>query len=434
MRKERRVQTLGVRDHFVAADVELEVTSLLVSHYAVNEKMSYEEIQQMTGLSRATVARRLQHAKNAGYLVERPELYVPPQFAAAFQDKIRECKLQHDLLVRLRSYGVRAVTVVPDKQVLPPERHELHIRVGKAAAARISQALSGRTGYIGVNWGHSVRHCVQQLERPAGSSQGLVFVPLMGNLSVDESNEKEYEEVWKCSANRLAGLASNVFPDSTALWLTTPAIIPKVFQPNSSDPDLYEQQERELSVIWTFLEEDASYQKVFGKGHHRAPGTAARGVGVGSESSDDSRRTYGIIRELDTIITGMSALEPESALCAMAKLVNEDELPILHSGGYVGDLSGHPICCANGAQSTPEARRLADAISALVVSATPQDFVRVADKARTLEDERKGVFLIGHGEAKAKAFLAACQMRAINEIITTRGTAVEMINLIDQHV
>lgn len=426
MRKERRPQRAGLRDHVVAADIELEVTSLLVSHYAVNESMSYEEIQKMTGLSRATVARRLQHAKAAGYLVERPELNIPAHYAAAFQEKIRECKLQHELLIRLRSYGVRAVIVVPDKQVLPPERHELHRRVGKAAAMRVSQALTGRAGYVGVNWGHSVRHCVEQLDRPAGSSKGLVFVPLIGNLSVDESNEKEYEEVWLCSANRLAGLASNMFAGSAALWLTTPAIIPKSFLPQSTDPEKYEQEEKDLSVIWSFLEEDASYQRIFGKGHHRRS--------ENNQERDEPARPNGIVRELDTVITGMSALQPESALCTMAKLVDEKELPVLHDAGYVGDLTGHPICCANGAQATPEAKRLAEGISRLVVSATPQDLVRAADKARTLDDDTRGVFLVGHGEAKAKAFLAACQMRAVNEIITTRATASEMISLIDSQL
>ncbi len=414
MRATKKRQYVGPGDHVAGADTYQEVESLVVAHYAVEENMSYESIQAMTGLSRATVARRLQYAKSAGWLVERPVLTIPHPLAAAYEEKIRDCALQRELTLRLRSYGVRAVCVVPDKQVMPPEHHEVHQRIGQASAARISGALAGRTGYVGVNWGHSVRYCIQQLTRPSVPSDGLVFVPLMGNLSVDESNEKEYEEVWLCSANRLAGLASQVFSGSTCVHLTTPAIIPRLFMPVSEHPDERAKQEETLTIIWSFIMENISYNQVFGAGHHdpKAPNSG------------------GLIGELDTIITGMSGLQIESALFAMAKLVTEPELRVLRDGGFAGDLGGHPIRSEAGTEVDPKAERLANAVSRLVVSPKPGDFVRVAEKARILDDDRKGVFLMGQGKAKAEAFVAACRMRAVNELFTSRETAAEMLRIL----
>jgi len=71
------------------------------------------------------------------------------------------------------------------------------------------------------------------------------------------------------------------------------------------------------------------------------------------------------------------------AVVTIANLVDDSELAMLRANGYVGDLGGHPIFDCELGKPSDEARALADSVSKLVISALPEDFRRVAQKAET---------------------------------------------------
>ena len=411
-------------------DVDLE--SLVAAHYAVHLEMSYDRIAAMMGLSRASVARRLQHARLKGWLLQ-PELVVPEDHMADFERKVRCVSLGDKLVELLSPYGLRRATVVPDQRTLPDLEHEVSQRVAQAAAIRVSDALmererersqrrlSGRSRerIVGINWGYSVRWVVQFLRHPELLNPRLQFVPLLGNFSIDEANEKEFEEAWLCSSNRLARQASEIFGARQPRRLTTPAVIPNVFEKGN------------LTTIWRFIEEDISYQRVFGRGHHRPlPGT----------NGEEAHTGESLLGRMDTMITGMSALDAGSSLATMTGLIDETtDLARLKAAGYRGDLGGHLIMDPEDPVTDPEMMAVAESLSKRIVSPTPQDFTRVARRSVAEKNTNTGVFMVGvmkpeesnnGSPGKAGAFLAACRMGAVNELFTDRATAAKMLRLL----
>lgn len=398
----------------VESNVDIDVESLVVAHYAVDLHMSYEEIQDMMALSRATVARRLQHAKVREWLVEEPRLTIPGHLQEAYEQRVHETELQNRLVDRLErdNCGLRSATIVFDKQVKYAQPHEISQRVGQAAAARLVGVLANRGGTIGINWGHAVRWTIEYLPQdpPGGRpNRKLKFVALMGNFAVeepeDENSRKVYEEAWQCSSNRLARLAGERLGTIEPKRLNTPAIISSNFRG----------VEGKLRTIWEFIQEDLSYKLIFGVGHHD------------QEAGGEAK---GLIGEMDTIVTGMSALQADSALVSIARLATPDELEKLRSAGYVGDLGGRPIDDPRAEVVDEKAKEIAGELSQLVIGPLPEDFTRVAEKARRAGDNRTGVFLVSTGRRKARALIAACRRRAVNELFTDRATAVEMLDIL----
>jgi len=389
---------------------ESDVESVVVAHYAVNLQMSYEDIERMLGLSKATVARRLGHVKEMQWLLP-PKLSPPPPLQEECLRRVQCVDLQQQLQDLLKPYGLHRVTVLQDKRVRDDEPHEVLIRMGQAAATRLVEALGGRDRssepdgvVVGVNWGYSTRWTIQHLTQQDSSNSDLAFVPLIGNLSVEDQREKEYEEAWRCSANRLARQAGERFMAREARRLTTPAIIPRKFLGNRE----------KLDTVWEFIEQDPSYLRIFGSGYHN-----------GTANQDET-----LIGRMDTIITGMSALEATSSLVEMARLIDQHELDQLRNAGYLGDLGGHLIHDPEQKITHEATRKLAESLGDLVISARPDDFRAVAQRADPGKRPWTGVFMVGRGVGKAPALLAACRMGAVTELFTDRATAQRMAELL----
>lgn len=392
---------------------ELDIGSLVVAHLVARENMSYEEVQELTGCSRATVARRLKHAKKKGWLLERLELQVPQGLKAlrdAYVEQVHHLSLEQSLLAHLQRYGVRNVTVVSDHESRRAGAWVVPRRIGRAAALRLAEALQNQSGVVGVNWGWSTMWAIQLLPQPVRPKPDVVFVPLMGNLSIDQRLSEQYEQSLMCSANRLSRLAGEVY-GAPFRRLTTPAFIPKRF----ATAPVGEGSEEALNTVWSVIEEDLSYLDVFGAGHRSGASTSGAGL----------------VDRMDMIVTGMSGLETTSTLTTMARLIDERELGALREAGYVGDLGGHFIRDPMLPPGDPQVGQLADAISGLVVSAKPEDFVRTARRARETGNENGGVFMIGRRPQKAPAFIAACRMGAVNELFTDEQTAQRMLEILE---
>lgn len=393
---------------------DTDIESCLVAYYLAEESYSHERIGEVTGLSRATIFRRLEHAKRNGWLETRQELVCPLALRRLCQGRLRDYRLEERLVEHLRTYGLRAAIVAADSEMPNEKDDQIVQRIGSLAAKRLSSVLDTGRHTVGINWGWATQMTVEGLQRVAGANEYITFVPLMGNLALDEKTTA-YEEAQQCSANRLARLASEAFGAPSPRRLTTPAIIPERFSRDG--------MEVQLDAVWDFINDDISYQRVFGDRHHQLA-AGKENVPGGARQRDTS-----LLGATQIIVTGMSALTKQSSLVYLAKLVlpGSDELETLTRGGYVGDLGGHPIADPVNAGVDPRASELARKVSSLVISPTPADFVRVAEKARRSRDNRRGVFMIGCGPKKGTAFLAAIRMRAVNELFTDRKTALEML-------
>src|SRR5207302_5219014 len=95
------------------------------------------------------------------------------------------------------------------------------------------------------------------------------------------------------------------------------------------------------------------------------------------------------------------------------------DLPVLEAAGVVGDLALHLIEDSEVRSPAPVVAEIND----LIVGASPQDFVRVADRHRRGESEGLGVIVLAVGAWKARILSTAIRLRAVNELITDLETA-----------
>lgn len=390
---------------------EQDIESLVAAYLAVEEKLSYEQIQRLMNTSRATVARRLQHAKQQGFLIEQPLVRPPSKEAEkSLQDRIYDAKMQQDVRLMLQGYGLRRVTIVPDTPLATGDPYGVLRRVGFAAAQRLYSLFSDKGGVVGVNWGHAVQAAVEALSQEEDDNPSLMFFPMLGDFSVDEGSPEQYAEAMNCGANTLARRAADAFRAPTPWRLTAPAVISSAV---ATTPE-------KLDTIWELVEQDVSYVRVFGRGYHHTP------TGQTQQPPDPNA----LIRRATAIITGTSSLHADSTLASVARVLEPDEFDLLRKAGFAGDLGGHPVSDPEVKVTDERALAIVESLRNLLVSPLPDDFVRIAEEARRSDDEGAGVFLISTGKHKAHSLLALVRNRAVNELFTDRATGERMLQLL----
>jgi DNA-binding transcriptional regulator LsrR (DeoR family) len=372
--------------------------ALQVAYYHCVLEMPLKNIAELLGKSPATITRRLDEVRQAGWLRDHPEFMPPTDVWKELQSRMTcsdvEVVLQEhfgrDLLQRIT---ILPTPVRPDAAEVREPRPENVERVGLYAARRLSEALVDGQHVVGINWGWSVRQCVMNLH-PSRANPDLRFIPLVGNLSLDE-NDPHFEEAIECSSNRLAQAAASAFGATRSPRLSTPAYIPRRFH---ADP-------AGLRAIRDFIEGDVSYKRIFG-----AP--------------DEP----GLMNHVDTLVTGLTSLDVQTLPTYRPGLITPEDLPVLERAGVVGDLALHMIVAeddsAAQAQSTAEDRGLVESINDLIVGASPKDFIRVAERARRGESQGLGVVVLASGPWKARILTTAIRLRAVNELITDLETAL----------
>jgi len=254
---------------------------------------------------------------------------------------------------------------------------------------------------IGVNWGWSVRQCMVNLH-PAHSNPDLRFIPIVGNLSLDE-NDPHFEEAIECSSNRLAQTAAFAFEAPRSPRLSTPAYIPRRFLDDVAG----------LRSIRDFIEGDVSYRRIFG----------------GKDESGEVQP--GLMSRVDTLVTGLTSLNVDTLPTYRPNLITTEDIPVLERAGVDGDLALHLIVSENAGDAavteksvmSPE-RELVAKINNLIVGASPADFIRVAEKTRKGESNGLGVVVLAAGPWKAQTLITAIRLGAVNELITDLETAM----------
>jgi DNA-binding transcriptional regulator LsrR (DeoR family) len=365
--------------------------------------MPLKRIAEVFGKSPATITRRLDEVRQAGWLRDHPEFAPPPEIWKQIQNRMTCTEVETELLERLGSGLLNRITVLPSamRGDSPETRPENVERIGRFAAVRLGDWLSEGEHVVGVNWGWSVRHCVASL-RPPKPNPDLRFVPLVGNLSLDES-DPYFEETIECSSNRLAQIAAAAFGAPRSPRLNTPAYIPRRFH---GDPT-------GLRAIRDFIEGDVSYRRVFGGKKER------------------NKRDPGMIAQMDTLISGLSSLDVSTLPIYRPDLITEQDIGSLQRSGVVGDLGLHLVVDPDhvGEGDGAAGAKLVDEINNLIVGASPEEFVRVADRARN-GNGGLGVVVLASGAWKARILLAAIRMGAVNELITDLETAIAMGKLL----
>jgi DNA-binding transcriptional regulator LsrR (DeoR family) len=372
--------------------------ALQVAYYHCALEMPLKNIAEILGKSPATITRRLEEVRQAGWLKDRPEFHPPPDIWEELQSRMTCTNVEDAIRQAFGGDLLQRITVLPSPvrpdsiamRSTPAENVE---RVGMFAARRLADELADGPHVVGVNWGWSVRHCVMNLH-VAKPNPDLRFLPIVGNLSLDE-NDPHYEEALECSSNRLAQHAAAAFGAPRAPRLSTPAFIPRRFHHDTVG----------LRAIRDFIEGDVSFRRIFG-------------------GTDENReRQTGMIEQVDTLVTGLTSLDVQTLPTYRPGLITPEDLPILQRAGVVGDLALHMVTAdGNGAnkERVLESELVQD-INDLIVGASPKDFVRVAEGSRS--GGGLGVMVIAVGAWKAKILTTAIRMRAVNELITDLETA-----------
>lgn len=389
LRKRAKIEGLRESPHLLEA--------LQVAYYHCILEMPLKNIAELLGKSPATITRRLDEVRQAGWLRDRPEFNPPPDIWKELQGKMTCARIEKALIDHFGHDLLTKVSVLPSPvrqdasktRVTASDNVE---RIGLYAANRLCELLAEGEHTVGINWGWSVRQCVTNLH-PAHPNPLLRFVPIVGNLSLDE-NDAHFEEAVECSSNRLTQHAAEAFGAPRPPRLNSPAFVPRRFH---GDP-------RNLQAIRDFIESDISYRRIFG--------------GTGEK---------GLIDEVNCIITGLSSLDVQSLAAYRPNLITDSDLPRLEQAGVVGDLALHLLLDQGepGENITDdyEGQELVKNINELIVGASPEDFVRVAENTRK-EGRSGGVIVLATGPWKARILITAIRLRAVNELITDMETAL----------
>jgi len=374
------------------------VEALQVAYYHCVLDMPLKNIAELLGKSPATITRRLDEVRQAGWLQDRPVFDPPADIWEQLQGRMTCTEVETALLGHFGSDRLQKLTVVPgpvrptaesERETLPDNVE----RIGLYAARRLSETLDSGEHVVGVNWGWSVRQCMVNL-RPSHPNPGLRFFPIVGNLSLDE-NDPHFAEAIECSSNRLSQTAASAFQAPRSPRLSTPAYIPRRFHDDA----------RRLRAIRDFIEGDVSYRRIFG------------GRDEGGENQP------GLMAQVDTIVTGLTSLDVETLPTYRPYLITPEDIPVLERAGVVGDLALHLIVSEDAPRSTPE-RELVAKINDLIVGASPSDFIRLAERTRTGQGRGLGVVVLAVGPWKAEILTTAIRLGAVNELITDLETAL----------
>src|ERR1043165_5443129 len=227
--------------------------ALRVAYYHCVLEMPLKAIAEMFGKSPATITRRLDEVRQAGWLRDRPEFNPPADVWRDVRARITCSDIEAALQEHFGRELLPRITVLPSAPGgTPTEVNPVNVeRIGLYAASRLADELLDEAHVVGVNWGWSVRHCVTNLH-PARPNPELRFIPLVGSLSLDE-NDPHFEEAIECSSNRLSQVAAGAFGSPKAPRLTTPAYIPRRFHADA----------RGLKAIRDFIESDVSFARIF---------------------------------------------------------------------------------------------------------------------------------------------------------------------------
>jgi len=363
----------------------------------------------MTGLSTATVNRRLKEAMNLGALkrfVFSPDDDMKAEYAPYF----RHLEIERRIQAHVGGMLLREVIVVPSIG----DEVENRKRVGQVAAFRLHQKLKsvGKELKIGVSWGRTLRAMAGtlreitsverafsiELERKTQSqeehSSTLEFVPLCGDFWVEEI----IKDAHYYSSERIAADLSECFNTRAPIEISFPVYIPEEFQG----------QEQGEDKIRAFLNLSPARKMIYGDENPLIEQLDGIITSVG-----------GIPREVDAT---EDKLENISMLASFSQHIRPEKLKELEAAGVVGDVLGYFITKKG---ITPN--QVVNNINARFLGPELEHILECAE--RTRERDSIGVIVIASGDKKAEVLHTLIQGRYVNEIIIDLYLAKKLMDL-----
>src|SRR2546430_1159281 len=127
--------------------------ALKVAYYHCVLEMPLKSIAELLGKSPATITRRLDEVRRAGWLRDHPEFSPPPEIWRELQGQMTCTDVETALISHFGRERLQRATVVPSAPPREGSLTESLERVGLYAARRLSDALQTGAHVVGVNWG-----------------------------------------------------------------------------------------------------------------------------------------------------------------------------------------------------------------------------------------------------------------------------------------
>jgi len=382
--------------------------AVVIAFLKVVPELSVEEIASVTGLSTATVNRRLKEAIKLGVLKrfvfspddDMKEKYAPYFRHLEIEEKVRAC---------VGKILIRNVIVVPSIG----DEVENRKRVGQVAAFRLHQKLKSaeKELKIGVSWGRTLRAMTDtlreitsverafsiELQRKTQSkkeySSTLEFVPLCGDFWVNEV----IKDAHYYSSERIAAdLSECFFNAKPPIEISFPVYIPEKFQGEKNIRD--------------FLDLTPARRMIYGD---KNP----------------------LIKQLDGIITSVGGvpremhatedkLESISMLVSLSEHISREKQEKMEAAGVVGDILGYFITKRGTTHND-----VVNGINERFLGPKPEHILECAERAR--EEGNIGVVIIASGEKKADILHSIIERRYVNGIIIDSELAEKLMDLFD---
>lgn len=364
--------------------------------YSNYERLSQREVADYLGVSPATVTRRLNEARERGWLVESVA-FRPPPYAEQMRQFFGSPEVQHRVteLLEREDPGncLRRVDVVPIAGT-PSRSRE---RCARIAARFLEDALREGKQVLACNWGRTTEAIARAL-RPATVNAELEVIPIFGDLGVDP-REKEFAEAHKYCANQVAEHIAERFGGRVPARLTFKAFIPPNIGP------------QELEVIRRYVRSDWSYQIVFGV-----------------EDDEGKLLKEGRIHQAGTILSGLGAVEHTNAWIQYARTVTDTDLRQMGKH-IVGDIAQRFVTIEGVDAPLPRELQAVAVMNSRVTGLSPRHFQALARRHADGELPGLGVVIVAGGADKAAVTLAAVRSSAVNHLIVGEDLAAALLRL-----
>ena len=249
--------------------IERDLEVLLVAYDYCVLGLRGDRLAKHRHISPATVARRIQQAKQSGYIREAV-LNIPPDELQALYPHIYRADLMETVHNYIGREHLRNLIVVPSVLAEDSDRNTLTNteRVGRAAAVRLINLFTKNTSpAIGVSAGRTLAVMVDEIHHNSDIigewKSPPKCVPIFGDLLLTPRHHRLYPQASKYSSSTLAAELAVAIGGAAEfhLNLSIPAYIPQGFIANSDANDVH----KKIQTARLFVESIPAYQMIFGE-------------------------------------------------------------------------------------------------------------------------------------------------------------------------
>ena len=426
--------------------------------------MTYQAISGYLGISTATVGRKIKAAREEELLEDKVTFRLPEEFLDIRNYIISNPKLEQEIIKRFGEH-LDEIIVVPSGSDIEAARD-----YAAAAVARLLEERLTGSNVLGVNWGHTILKVAKALNPPKPNPR-LTCVPIFGNLGLLQSS-LDYKRSSPYESTRIAYLMAHEFGALDPIGLSFQAFIPQEFA-DSGD-------------VRSYIENDISYQEVFGKkserlfsikvatqeimndldnktishklqhefAEHQISLSQKANAFIKHEGDEwriaDNQQMYIIknedilnvykarfIKEVDTIVSSIGALDKQSAWFRFTTYLGhgdpKHEFEELQSRGVVGDIGQHFVKIQG---LVSESDPLIAGINKRVFGLNPNE--HFVDLVKSYREQNKsirgaGLVIVTVGTYKARATIAAIRS-GVNNLVVDENLAQEIIRIFDEQI